>query len=340
VRILSAESLRDRNTLALPATAEALAVVHGEEDLREAFAWAAARQLPILPLGAGSNVVLSGNLKALVVCLATTGKEIIRQGDESIVLGVAAGEAWHPLVEWCLEQGYFGLENLALIPGTVGAAPIQNIGAYGVELHSFVERVHALRIDTGQSLVLSAQECEFAYRDSVFKHRLRDTLVITRVELRLSRRPNVRADYPTLARSLDQSGIVAPTPADVFDAVVSIRSSRLPDPAREPNAGSFFKNPRLPIAVARELAGRFPGLPVYPHGSDEAKLPAGWLIEHCGWKGYRDGAVGVHPQHALVIVNYGGGDGNAVLMLAERIAHSVLEQFAVALEIEPRVYGT
>ncbi len=339
MRILCAESLRDRNTLALPATAEALAVVHGEEDLREAFAWAAARQLPVLPLGSGSNVVLSGNLKALVVCLATTGREILRQGDESIVLGVAAGEAWHPLVEWCLEQGYFGLENLALIPGTVGAAPIQNIGAYGVELQSFVERVHALRIDTGEPLVLSGQDCEFAYRDSVFKHRLRDALIITRVDLRLSRQPDVRADYPTLARALDQSGIGAPTPRDVFDAVVDIRSSRLPDPAREPNAGSFFKNPRLPIAAAQELAGRFPGLPLYPHGSGEAKLPAGWLIEHCGWKGYRDGAVGVHPQHALVIVNYGGGDGKAVLALAERIADSVSERFAVALEIEPRVYG-
>ena len=339
MHIRSAEPLQDRNTLALPATAEALAVVHREEDLREAFAWAAAGQLPVLPLGSGSNVVLSGRLNALVVCLATTGREIIRQGDESIVLGVAAGEEWHPLVEWCLDHGYFGLENLALIPGTVGAAPIQNIGAYGVELHSFVERVHALRIDTGEPLVLSAQECEFAYRDSVFKHRLRDTLVITRVELRLSRRPDVRADYPALARSLDHSGITAPTPRDVFDAVVGIRVKRLPDPASEPNAGSFFKNPRLPMAAVRELALRFPGLPVYPHGSDEAKLPAAWMIEHCGWKGYREGAVGIHPQHALVIVNYGGGDGNAVLALADKIAHSVFGRFGVALEIEPRIYG-
>ncbi len=339
MRILCAEPLLSRNTLALPATAAALAVAHSIDELQEARRWAAERGLPVLPLGSGSNVVLSGNLEALVVCQATAGKELLRHDKDSVLLAVAAGEAWHGLVGWCLERGYFGLENLALIPGTVGAAPIQNIGAYGVELHHFVDAVHGLDLASGEARVFSPGQCEFAYRNSVFKHRLRDSLLITRVDLRLSRRPDVTVDYPALAGYLDRHRCANPTPADVFDAVVSLRRSKLPDPDIEPNVGSFFKNPVVPAARAQELAECFSGMPVYPHDTGTAKLPAGWLIERCGWKGYREGAVGVHPGHALVLVNYGGGDGPAVLALAHKIIQSVAERFAVTLEIEPRVYG-
>jgi UDP-N-acetylmuramate dehydrogenase len=339
VRIRCAEPLIERNTLALPAAAEALAVVTRECELLEALAWARQRRLPVVPLGSGSNVVFAGDLPGLALCLANRGIEVMEQSREQVLLRVAAGENWHALVEWCLHRGYHGLENLALIPGTAGAAPIQNIGAYGVELRRFLVRVHAVEIASGRRRTLSLEECEPGYRDSVFKQRLRDQLVIDALELRLSRQPTVAVDYPALAEWLAQRGIDAPRPGDVFDAVVAIRRSRLPDPAREPNAGSFFKNPVLASTRALDLAARWPGLPVYPHGEGRAKLPAAWLIEQCGWKGHRQGGVGVHPDHALVIVHYGGAAGTDVLDLARRIADSVAERFTVTLEIEPRVYG-
>jgi UDP-N-acetylmuramate dehydrogenase len=339
VRILCAESLVERNTLGLPATAASLAVVTCERELLEALEWARERRLPVTPLGGGSNVVFAGDLPGLTLCLANRGIEVLDQTREQVMLRVAAGENWHALVEWCLRHGYHGLENLALIPGTAGAAPIQNVGAYGVELSRFLVCVHAIEIGSGRRRTLSLEECEPGYRDSVFKQRLRDRLVIDALELQLSREPTVAVDYPALAECLEQRRIQAPRPGDVFDAVVAIRSSRLPDPAREPNAGSFFKNPVLASERALDLAARWPGLPVYSQGAGQAKLPAAWLIEQCGWKGYRQGGVGVHPDHALVIVHYGGADGTAVLELARRIADSVAERFGVALEIEPRVYG-
>ncbi len=339
MRIRCAESLLERNTLALPAAAEALAVVTGEGELLAALEWAGQRRLPVVPLGGGSNVVFAGDLPGLALCVANRGIEVLEQSREQVLLRVAAGENWHALVEWCLRRGYHGLENLALIPGTAGAAPIQNIGAYGVELSRFLVRVHAVEIGSGRRRTLSLEECEPGYRDSVFKRRLRDQLVIDALELRLSRAPIVAVDYAALADCLTRRGIDEPRPRDVFDAVVAIRRGRLPDPATEPNAGSFFKNPVLSSQDALDLSAQWPGLPVYPQGEGQAKLPAAWLIEQCGWKGYRQGGVGVHPEHALVIVHYGGADGAAVLALARRIADSVAGRFGVVLEIEPRVYG-
>lgn len=339
MRILCAESLKRRNSLALPATAEALVSVQNEQQLREALAWADNHNLPVVPLGEGSNVVFTGDLRALALHLANRGIEILDRGDDHVLLRVAAGENWHSLVEWCLAKGCHGLENLALIPGTVGAAPIQNIGAYGVELDTLLERVLAIDIGRGSAASLSAAECQLGYRDSVFKGRLRDRLVITAVELRLHTKPHVRADYPALARYLEERGTFEPCPRDIFDAVVAIRRSKLPDPAVEPNVGSFFKNPLLDADRARAMADRFAGLPVYPHTEGLAKLPAAWMIDHCGWKGHREGDVGVHPDHALVIVNYGSGTGAEVMALAGRIARSVDDRFGIQLEIEPRVYG-
>jgi UDP-N-acetylmuramate dehydrogenase len=339
VRIRCAESLVDRNSLALPAAAEALATVTCEAELLDALAWARQRHCAVVPLGEGSNVVFAGDLRGLALCLANRGIEVLEESGDRVRLRVAAGENWHALVAWCLRSGYHGLENLALIPGTVGASPIQNIGAYGVELSGVMTGVHAIEIASGRRLELSLEECEPGYRDSVFKHRLKDQLVITSVELELSKRPAVAIDYPALAEYLDRREIHDPAPRDVFDAVVGIRRSRLPDPAREPNVGSFFKNPVVTSQRAGELAAKHSGLPVYPHGAGRAKLPAAWLIERCGWLGHREGGVGVHPDHALVLVHYGGADGAALLALAERIRGSVAERFGVTLEIEPRVYG-
>ena len=333
------EPLQAFNTLSLVARGQALAEVHDDEELREALLWARDNKSTVTVLGEGSNVVLAGDLSTLVLVQGNRGIDVLSDDRDEVVLRVAAGEDWHDLVDWSLEQGFYGLENLALIPGTVGAAPIQNIGAYGVELEFFVEAVHALRIDSSEPLTLSGGECQFAYRDSVFKHDLRDQLVITSVDLRLSKIAKLWLAYPTLASVFADRPAEDLTPRDVFEAVVGIRQSRLPDPRVEPNAGSFFKNPVLESAQADALVSSFPNLPAYPQSEGRMKFPAAWLIDHCGWKGHREEGVGVHPDHALVLVNYGGNSGERLLELAHKIAASVEVTFGIELEIEPRVYG-
>ena len=332
-------SLQHYNTLALEARARALAQVCQSADLAAACAWARREGLPLVPLGQGSNIVLAQDLDALVVLMATRGVDILSDGSDEVLLRVAAGENWHELVQWALVKGLYGLENLALIPGTVGAAPVQNIGAYGVELASMIEAVHAHVIDDDTRLVLSRDDCAFGYRDSVFKHGLRDRVVITAVDLRLSRRPRLQLDYPALAQGLRSARVVSPTPIDVFNAVIRLRRSRLPDPAVQPNAGSFFLNPLVSMEQAEALAARFPALPMYAQTDGGIKLAAGWLIDFCGWKGYRNNNLGIHPQHALVLVNYGNESGRQLLQLAETVAQSVADTFGVQLVIEPRVYG-
>ncbi|RLQ23084.1 UDP-N-acetylmuramate dehydrogenase [Seongchinamella sediminis] len=339
MQILRAESLRARNTLHLESHAKALVEVSSGAQLSAALDWARAEGLPVLPLGSGSNVVLAGDIDALVVCQRGSAIDVLSEQGDSVMLRVAAGHDWHALVEQSLARGYYGLENLALIPGTVGAAPIQNIGAYGVELERFVAAVHAVETASGRALTLSAGDCGFAYRDSVFKRELRDKLVITAVDLRLSRRPAPELAYPALRSELERAGIRDPGPEDVFRAVVAVRSRRLPDPAREPNVGSFFKNPVVAAAVAAALQEQYPDMPLYPQADGGAKVPAAWLIERAGWKGRRRGGVGVHPGHALVLVNYGSDAGADILALAEEIRAAVASRFTIALEPEPRIYG-
>lgn len=316
-----------------------MAVVESDAQLLEALAWARAEGRNVVPLGEGSNVVLAGDVGGLVVRQLTTGIQVLEEHDNHVLLRVGAGENWHSLVQWTLAQGYCGLENLALIPGTAGAAPIQNIGAYGVELESVFHNVNAVAIQTSEQVTLTRQECQFGYRDSIFKHSLRDQLFITSVDLRLYRNGAVSIGYPALSAQLESMGIAAATPVQVFDAVVAIRSSKLPDPKVQPNVGSFFKNPVVSAATAQSLAERFDTMPRYDQSGGRVKLSAAWMIDQCGWKGERRGDVGVHAQHALVLVNYASGDGAGILSLAAEIAGSVRDTFAVTLEIEPRVYG-
>jgi len=339
MQVLRAESLLRHNTLAIDVRAAALAEVDSALAMNEALDYARAEGLGVLPLGQGSNVVFAGDVDALVLCQRGGDVEPLAHVGDTVVLRVGAGHDWHALVERSQERGLYGLENLALIPGTVGAAPIQNIGAYGVELASFVEAVHAVEIASGKAIRLGADECEFAYRDSIFKGELNGQVVITAVDLRLSTRPAPDYRYPALAAELEARGAPLPTPRDVFNAVVAVRRRRLPDPAVEPNAGSFFKNPIVDAAQAASLVGRWPGLPQYLQPDGRIKLAAAWLIERAGWKGRREGAVGVHPGHALVMVNYGGGSGAALLQLAGEVVDSVRAEFGVTLEMEPRVYG-
>ena len=339
MQILRDKDLRSYNSLALQASANALVAVDSERELLAAISWADEHDLSVLPLGEGSNVVFAGNLEALVVRQNNRGIDILQDNKGSVCLRIAAGESWHGLVQWTLQQGFYGLENLALIPGTVGAAPIQNIGAYGVELQSCLQYVHARTLSDGQDLALSRAECEFGYRDSVFKRELRDRVMITAVELQLSREPRVHAEYPALADALAHHRGSRLTPQAVFNAVVNIRRNKLPDPTVEPNAGSFFKNPLVSAQQAQELVNKFPALPSYPQADGQAKLAAAWMIEHCGWKGYREDDIGVHPDHALVLVNYGNKSGERLLSLASEIAATVADTFGLQLVIEPRVYG-
>ena len=334
-----AEPLLSRNTLALAATAAALVEVRDELQLQAALNRARAEGLAVLPLGGGSNVVLAGDLEALVLCQAGGRIEVLQEVAGEVLLRVSAACDWHDLVTRCLQRGWYGLENLALIPGQVGDAPSQTIGAYGVEFEHFVREVHAVDLETGERLQLSTSECRFGYRDSIFKGELRDRVVITAVDIALAQEPRCQLAYPALREELVARGVREPMPQDVFEAVVAVRRRRLPDPAREPNAGSFFKNPVLSAAHASELAARHPEMPAYEQDDGSVKLPAAWLIEQCGWKGRREGGVGTHPAHALVMVHYGGSSGADLLGVADRIVAEVRRRFDVVLEMEPRVYG-
>ncbi|WP_157976393.1 UDP-N-acetylmuramate dehydrogenase [Parahaliea mediterranea] len=327
------------NTLALQGRARAFARAEDEAGINHALAFARAQGLAVVPWGQGSNIVVAGDIDALVLQVASTGRQVISRDDNRLVLRVAAGENWHRLVGWTVQQGYAGLANLALIPGTVGAAPIQNIGAYGVELAHCVVAVHGVRIDSGEPLRLGASDCAFGYRDSIFKGELRDALVITSVDIQLDERAAPDCSYPSLAAQLAENGIIQPTPQQVFDAVVSIRQARLPDPAVQPNAGSFFKNPVVPAAQAAALLRAEPAMPSFAAGNGEVKIPAAWLIERCGWKGVERKGVGVHAAHSLVLVNSGANSGQRLLQLAAEICASVQARFGIGLDIEPRIYG-
>tara|TARA_R110002110_G_scaffold66978_1_gene183143 strand:+ start:244166 stop:245185 length:1020 start_codon:yes stop_codon:yes gene_type:complete len=332
-------SLLTCNTLGLEASASALAVLEDEEQLAGVLQWAGQRDLSVVPLGEGSNVVFAGDIDALLLRVQTRGRTVTPLPNGSVRLEVKAGENWHRLVTWTLEQGFYGLENLALIPGKVGAAPIQNIGAYGVELCSVVSRVHAVKIDTGEALQFSSEECEFAYRDSVFKHSLRDKTIITQVDFLLSTVADVQASYPALQQALLERQVTNPGPRDVFEAVVAVRRQKLPDPGTTPNAGSFFKNPIVDVAQAARLQQQFSAMPQFDQPDGRRKLAAAWMIEYCGYKGIRRDGVGVHPEHALVMINYHNHSGSKLLELAREIASAVQQTFGVELEIEPRVYG-
>ena len=332
-------SLRRFNTLDLEARAAAFVTVHNEDDLLQALRWAKKQKLPVVPLGEGSNVVLAGDLEALVLHQQSKGREVLAREGNSVLLRIAAGEGWHDLVGWCLAAGYHGLENLALIPGTVGAAPVQNIGAYGVELASIIRCVHARSLVDGSLLSLDNAQCEFGYRDSVFKHRLKEAVVITAVEFELLVSPCTHTEYPSLKQYLRAHCQPKPTPRDVYEAVVSLRSARLPDPRQEPNAGSFFKNPVLSERSFEELKILAHDVPGFPQAGGAMKVPAGWLIDRCGWKGRRQKNQGVHNEHALVLVNYGNRSGTDLLAFAAEIRDSVERTYGVTLEIEPTCYG-
>ncbi|MCO1335723.1 UDP-N-acetylmuramate dehydrogenase [Microbulbifer sp. OS29] len=330
--------LQPHNTLAISARAAFFARIQTLDELREALSFAKEKGLPILPLGGGSNIVLTGDFPGLAIQVSLRGLSLTSNGRGGYI-EAAAGEGWHQLVMTAVERGIGGLENLALIPGKVGAAPIQNIGAYGVELCDCFVGLQAMEISSGELHTFSASDCEFAYRDSVFKGRLRDQYIITQVSLRLSDNWQPRVSYPALQQLIvsSQWDINDLTPEQVASAIIDIRNSKLPLPEKIPNAGSFFKNPVVAADIYHNLKSTHPDLVAYASG-DGWKLAAGWLIDRAGWRGKRYEAVGVHHQQALVLVNPGRGRGDEVTRLAEAIASDVQDKFGVTLEPEPRYY--
>jgi UDP-N-acetylmuramate dehydrogenase len=330
-------NLRELNTLHLSARAARLQPVDDAADLPALTEALQQRGERMLILGGGSNVVFATDFPGTVLQMRTRGIELLERDGDTVLVAVAAGENWHDWVSHALDQGWHGLENLALIPGTVGAAPVQNIGAYGVELVDLLERVEVWDMQVRRWLDLTVADCAMAYRDSVFKHGLAGRAIITRVVFRLSLKPAVRADYADLQRELAACGIAAPTPRDVFDAVCAVRRAKLPDPAVIGNAGSFFRNPVLPAAAAARVLANHPDAPHYPATDGTVKFAAAWFIDRCGWKGARRGDAGVHDRQALVLVNHGGATADQLLTLAADIQASVRERFGVDIEPEPLV---
>lgn len=331
--------LQGLNTLALPSIAQYYCEIASLEELQEARRFALEHRLPITLLGGGSNVVLGARIPGLVVRPMNTAIEAQSVAEQRMRVTVGAGKDWHQLVVQTLAHGWFGLENLALIPGNVGAAPIQNIGAYGVEIERFLRGVHAVELGSGESVWLSAADCELGYRDSIFKGRYRDRFAILAIELELSLTPTLTLEYPALRQALEASIVHDPAPLDVFEAVCDIRRAKLPDPTKTPNVGSFFKNPIVAAGDAQRLTQRYPELVRFPQPDGRVKLAAAWLIDRAGWKGLQVGNVGVHSQQALVLCHRGKGTAQELLELARQIAASVNAQFGVELEMEPRCYG-
>ncbi|ROM85765.1 UDP-N-acetylenolpyruvoylglucosamine reductase [Pseudomonas brassicacearum] len=337
LQIQAGVSLKPFNSFGVDVTARLFAEAHDDGDVREALAYAREHEVPLLVIGGGSNLLLTGDIDALVLRMASRGVRLLSDDGERVVVEAEAGEPWHPFVQYTLAQGWSGLENLSLIPGTVGAAPMQNIGAYGVEIKDVFAGLTALDRHTGQQREFSLEECRFAYRDSLFKQQAGRWLIL-RVRFALSRAAHLHLEYGPVRQRLTEQGIDQATPMDVSRAICSIRSEKLPDPAVLGNAGSFFKNPLVPAEHVAQLKVQYPDLVAYPQPEGQLKIAAGWLIERAGWKGFREGDAGVHALQALVLVNYGAATGPQLLDLALRIQKDIAERFQVELEMEPNRY--
>ena len=326
-------SLESFNTMAIPAKAKFLATVSSLDELNQALNYAKNQQLSVLVLGEGSNTIFENNYDGLVLLYRIKGIEIISQDADSVTIKVAAGENWHDFVRYSIEQGWFGLENLALIPGLVGAAPMQNVGAYGVEVKDTIIGVDFIDMETRQDAHLSNVDCDFAYRESIFKRELMGKVIITSVTFCLSKKANVNISYPALAGMFEDQ----PSPKQVFDAVCKVRSAKLPLPKDLPNTGSFFKNPVIDQNRHDKLKQQYPDLVSYPF-EQGFKLAAGWMIEKAGWKQKNINDVHVHKHQALVIINSKRKSGKDVVTFAQAIQQDIYDKFGVLLEIEPRIY--
>jgi len=335
VLVQSNVDLKPYNTLHISARAGSFASVESKSELRTLLQYTDEKRN--LVLGGGSNILFAGDFEGLVIHMAITGREVVKETEENVWLKIGAGENWHETVRYCIDQGWGGIENLSLIPGTVGAAPIQNIGAYGVELKEVFEWLEAVNIETAEVERFEAEDCQFGYRDSIFKNEFKGKYVITDVVLKLSKQPEVNTTYGAIKSKLKERAIDNPTIRDISDIVIDIRNSKLPDPKTLGNAGSFFKNPVVNKELYHRIKESHPNVPGYPMENREVKVPAGWLIEQTGWKGKVVGNVGTFKQQALVIVNLGGATGQQILNLAAKIRDSVKKEFGIKLVPEVNI---
>ena len=326
-------SLRDLNTLRLQSKAAWFVSATSVDEVQSSAREARAKGVPLVPLGGGSNVILGPEIAALVVHVNILGREVIEEAKDQVIVRVGAGESWHETVLWAHQNGYYGLENLALIPGSVGAAPVQNIGAYGVEVENFIAQVNVVDGLSGESETLSGEDCGFGYRNSVFKREGGKHWVITSVDFRLSKRPVCCIEYPDLRKMSDDKPV---TPASILEEVVAIRTRKLPDPNVQPNVGSFFKNPIVSREHARALKDEHDAMPQFPVQGGGIKLSAAWMIDYLGWRGVEEGGVRVADQHALVLINESASFAPELVVLANKIRSSVKSIFNVELEIEPQ----
>jgi len=332
IKIEENVSLRPYNTFGIEATAQYFCRINSEDQLEELIKSDLFKKERHLVLGGGSNVLFANDFKGFIIKVDLKGIQVEEENEESIILNVKSGEAWHDLVLYSVNHQWGGIENLSLIPGTVGAAPIQNIGAYGVEIKEVIHRVNTIDLITGQRKSYNNKECCFGYRESIFKHDLKENIFISSVTLTLTKKNHrFTVSYGAIQDTLNAMSITQPTLQSISDAVIHIRKSKLPDPAVIGNAGSFFKNPTISISQYQILKKSYPEIPGYYSVNQEVKVPAGWLIEQCGWKGKRIDNVGVHQQQALVLVNYGGATGEAIFQLALQILSSVKDKFNITL---------
>ncbi|TCP22165.1 UDP-N-acetylmuramate dehydrogenase [Tenacibaculum skagerrakense] len=327
-------SLKKYNTFGIDVNAKRFISISSVYELQQLLK----KEKKLFLLSGGSNMLLTKNIEQLVVHLNIKGISIDREDDNAVYLTVNAGENWHEFVLWAIEQGYGGIENLSLIPGKVGTCPIQNIGAYGVEVKDVITKVEAIEIETNKLVSFSNTECNFGYRNSIFKNEAKGKYIITSVCFKLSKSNHkLTTSYGAIEKELTDRQITNPTIKDISEAVIAIRQSKLPDPNEIGNSGSFFKNPVISISLFEELKNKYPTIPSYPVSETEIKVPAGWLIEQSGFKGKRYGDYGVHENQALVLVNYGNASGKDIFELAQKIQATIKETYKIDLEIEVNI---
>lgn len=335
MKVFNNISLKKYNTFGIDVTARELVIIDTEQELKTTLTQ---NNDNLFILGGGSNMLLTKNLETKVLQINLKGIEITKEDDDFVWLKVQAGEVWHELVLWCLDHNYGGIENLSLIPGNVGTSPIQNIGAYGVELKDVFYQCEAIHSNSGVKRIFSKSECNFGYRESIFKNTEKGNYVICNVTLKLTKTNHtLHTGYGAIQTELEQKGINTPSIKDVSNAIIAIRKSKLPDPAEIGNSGSFFKNPVVNKKVFEEFFDKFPEAPFYKVTENSFKIPAGWLIEQAGFKGKRFGDAGIHKNQALVLVNYGNASGSEIWNLALKIKETVYQQFGITIDPEVNI---
>lgn len=336
MNIIKNQSLKKYNTFGIEATANEFVAIQNQKELALILKENHSKKLFVL--AGGSNMLLTKNIEALVIHINNKGIEIIEENDDSVWVKSNAGEVWHEFVMWCIEHNFGGLENLSLIPGNVGATPVQNIGAYGVEIKDTFVSCEAMEIATQKMRTFTKEDCQFGYRESIFKGELKNQFIILSVTFKLTKKNHkINTSYGAIDLELEKNGIENPSIKDVSNAVIAIRQSKLPDPKELGNSGSFFKNPIVPIEIYNKAKANYPEMPHYPVSETQVKVPAGWLIEQAGFKGKRFGDAGIHTKQALVLVNYGNATGSEIWAMAQNIQKTVKDKFGIEIEAEVNV---